>query len=110
MLVHIFTIDTREQERVDGKGWRGIAGTGEALPCHCCGRLHEVHALVAEKERDPENDTPMRKAWRTVRHLNYGVSCARKVVREMRPASFTITRESGEDFFRKKLEQAKEAA
>lgn len=109
MLAHIFTIDTREQERIEGKGWRGIPGTGESLPCACCGKPHEVHALIAEQERDPERDTAMRKAWRTVRYLNYGVSCARKVA-DMRPASFTITRESGATYYAQQLAKVRAAA
>jgi len=72
---HISTIDTREQEIIEGKGWRGVPGTGEALPCHCCGKAHEIHALIAI---DETADTIPAK-WHRVATLNYGVSCARKV-------------------------------
>mgnify|MGYP001573957409 CR=1 FL=1 len=106
MLRHIVTIDTREQEYVDGK-WKGIPGTGEALPCNCCGRMHEIHAIIAEKERDPSKGTAMIPGWRTVGYRNFGVSCAKK---KTEVPSGTLSESSDRAGYRKWMDVARKSA
>lgn len=48
VLTILTVVDTRMWERDENLRWRAIPGSGEDHVCERCGRVHQVHAVVAE--------------------------------------------------------------
>ena len=68
----VSTVDTR---MIDADK-KPIPGSGEAVPCECCGALHEVHAKVYEYGIIKDGHGAIKRIRTAV--LNYGTRCAKK--------------------------------